>query len=91
MIKLFLIFLFLLVSCVYPDVDTVPEFKDVNLTEKESLDLCKLNNPYISPSKIKVLVYVIPKPTYEYKYINNNYKRLKCFEIFDINTNRYGL
>jgi hypothetical protein len=26
-----------------------------------------------------------------YKYISNNYKRLKCFDILDINTNRYGL
>ena len=86
-----MILLFLLSSCVYPDIDTVPEFKDVKITKEELFDLCILNKPYISPSKIKVLVYVVPKLTYKYKYINNNYKRLKCFEIFDINTNRYGL
>ena len=44
MIKLFLIFLFLLVSCAYPDIDTVPDFKDVIITEEESIDLCKINN-----------------------------------------------
>jgi len=43
-IKLFLIFLLLLVSCVYPDIDTVPDFKDEIITEEESMDLCKINN-----------------------------------------------
>ena len=44
MFKLFLIFLFLLSSCGYPDIDTVPNFKDVIITEKEAIDLCKINN-----------------------------------------------
>ena len=44
MIKLFLIFILLLVSCTYPDIDTVPDFKDVIITEEESIDLCKINN-----------------------------------------------
>ena len=44
MFKLFLIFLFLLSSCGYPDIDTVPNFKDVSITEKEAIDLCKINN-----------------------------------------------
>ena len=44
MFKLFLIFLFLLTSCGYPDIDTVPNFKDVKITEKEAIDLCKINN-----------------------------------------------
>ena len=44
MIKFFVILLFLLSSCVYPDIDTVPDFKDVNITEKEAIDLCKINN-----------------------------------------------
>ena len=44
MIKFFLIFLFLLVSCGYPDIDTVPDFKDLKITEEESIDLCKINN-----------------------------------------------
>ena len=96
MIKFFVILLILLNSCAYPDIDTTPDFKDVIITVEESIELCKMNNPYInpsdiSPSKIKVLVYVAPKPTYRYKYIDPNYKRLKCFEVLDINTNRYGL
>ena len=85
MIKFFVILLFLLSSCAYPDIDTVPDFKDVIITEEDSIELCKINNPYISPSK--VLITVVPVPTYRH----NNYKRLKCFEILDINTNRYGL
>ena len=44
MFKLFLIFLFLLSSCGYPDIDTVPDFKDVKITEKEAIDLCQINN-----------------------------------------------
>ena len=44
MFKAFLIFLFLLSSCGYPDIDSVPEFKDVNITEEEAIDLCKINN-----------------------------------------------
>ena len=44
MFKFFLIFLFLLSSCGYPDIDTVPNFKDVKITEKEAIDLCKINN-----------------------------------------------
>ena len=44
MFKLFLILLFLLSSCGYPDIDTVPNFRDVNITEKEAIDLCKINN-----------------------------------------------
>ena len=44
MFRLFLIFLFLLSSCGYPDIDTVPDFKDVNITDKEAIDLCKINN-----------------------------------------------
>ena len=46
MIKFFVILLFLLSSCVYPDIDTVPDFKDVKITEEELMDLCKLKNPY---------------------------------------------
>ena len=44
MFKLFLIFLFFLSSCGYPDIDTVPDFKDINITEEEAIDLCKINN-----------------------------------------------
>ena len=44
MIKFFVILLFLLSSCAYPDIDTVPDFKDVIITEEESIDLCKINN-----------------------------------------------
>ena len=44
MFKAFLIFLFLLSSCGYPDIDSIPEFKNVNITEEEAIDLCKINN-----------------------------------------------
>ena len=40
-----LIYAFLiLVSCGYPDIDTVPDFKDVIITQQEAIDLCKLSN-----------------------------------------------
>ena len=96
-----MILLFLLSSCAYPDIDTTPDFKDVIITKEDSIELCNIKNPYIkskyyfSPSNVliinptKILISAIPVPTY--RYISNNYKRLKCFELLDINTNRYGL
>ena len=36
--------LFLLVSCGYPDIDSVPSFKDLKLTDEELFDLCQLNS-----------------------------------------------
>ena len=82
-----MIFLFLLSSCAYPDIDTVPDFKDVIITKEDSIELCKIKNPYTGPSK--VLIDVFPTPTY--RYMHNNNERLKCFEILNINTKRYGL
>ena len=42
MIKYFLIFLFSIIifSCGYPDVDSVPDFKDIYLSEEEIKDYC---------------------------------------------------
>ena len=40
----FSIILFFITSCGYPDIDSVPDFKDVNLTEKELFDLCQLSS-----------------------------------------------
>ena len=36
--------LFLLISCGYPDIDSVPSFKELNLSEEELFDLCQLNS-----------------------------------------------
>jgi len=41
---LILFFLFLLPSCGYPDIDSVPNFKEVDLTEDEIIDLCQLSS-----------------------------------------------
>ena len=38
-----LLFLFI-VSCGYPDVDNVPDFKDVKLSDEELLDYCSISN-----------------------------------------------
>ena len=35
-----LIFLFTLTSCGYPDIDSVPDFQDINLTDQEINDYC---------------------------------------------------
>ena len=35
-----LMFIFSLISCGYPDIDSVPDFKDVLLTEEEIVDYC---------------------------------------------------
>ena len=36
--------LFLLVSCGYPDIDSVPSFNDLKPTDEELFDLCQLNS-----------------------------------------------
>ena len=41
------IFLFLYIflnSCGYPDIDSVPDFNNLNLTKEEARDLCNMNN-----------------------------------------------
>ena len=32
----------LLLSCGYPDIDSVPDFKNIKLTDEELLDLCNI-------------------------------------------------
>ena len=44
MIKFILFLFFLLFSCAYPDIDSVPNFIEINITEDEAMDLCKINN-----------------------------------------------
>ena len=39
-----LIFIFFLTSCSYPDIDSVPDFKNVKLTKDELFDLCQLSS-----------------------------------------------
>ena len=34
----------LLQSCTYPDIDSVPDFKDLELSEQELFDLCQLSS-----------------------------------------------
>ena len=42
--KFLFILLFCLSSCGYPDIDSVPDFKNMIITKEEALDLCKINN-----------------------------------------------
>ena len=43
--KFLFLFLYLFIfSCGYPDIDTVPSFKNLKITKDELIDLCKLNN-----------------------------------------------
>ena len=42
--NLYLLFYLILFSCVYPDIDSVPDFEDLVITKEESIDLCKLTN-----------------------------------------------
>ena len=38
--NIYLIFFLLFLSCGYPDIDSVPDFKNIKLTDQELLDLC---------------------------------------------------
>ena len=44
--KYFTIFLLLLfiISCGYPDIDNVPDFKDTKLTDEELIDYCTISS-----------------------------------------------
>jgi hypothetical protein len=38
------LFFFIIFSCGYPDINSVPKFKDLTITKQESIDLCNLSN-----------------------------------------------
>ena len=40
--NLYIIFFLLILSCGYPDIDSVPDFKNIKLTDEELLDLCNI-------------------------------------------------
>jgi hypothetical protein len=40
--KIYLVFLFLITSCAYPDIDSVPDFANLNITKKEANDICNI-------------------------------------------------
>ena len=43
--KLLIVLIFMLfLSCSYPDIDSVPNFKDLKLSEQELFDLCELSS-----------------------------------------------
>ena len=46
----FLILAFFTLSCGYPDIDNVPDFKDINLSDEEINDYCSS----INSSKINI-------------------------------------
>jgi hypothetical protein len=39
----YLIVILYITSCNYPDIDSVPDFKDVKLTKEELFDLCQIS------------------------------------------------
>ena len=41
---IFFFILLILVSCGYPDIDSVPSFKDLKLSDEELFDLCQLSS-----------------------------------------------
>ena len=42
-LTIFFLFFFI-VSCGYPDIDNVPDFKDTQLTYEELLEYCNISN-----------------------------------------------
>ena len=34
----------LIISCSYPDIDSVPDFRSLNISMQDSIDLCKISN-----------------------------------------------
>ena len=50
--NLYFLIILLLFSCGYPDIDSVPDFENIKLTDEELLDLC---NPKTSDKYNKEL------------------------------------
>ena len=42
--KLIIVLFLMMASCGYPDIDSVPNFKDLKITQEEAIDLCNLSN-----------------------------------------------
>ena len=42
--KFNIIILLFIISCSYPDIDTVPNFRSLSISMQESIDLCKISN-----------------------------------------------
>ena len=42
--RFILIILFFIISCSYPDIDSVPNFGSLTISMQESIDLCKISN-----------------------------------------------
>ena len=92
-----LIFLFfsIISSCGYPDIDTVPDFINLALTEEEFIDLCKFDNedsdefvkclaPYIKGiPNFKSFGFTEQQSIKLCKLINtDNMELIKCFVAF---------
>ena len=59
-----ILILLILTSCGYPDIDDVPNFNDVNLTQQEIRDYCKNTNS-IKKNIDKCINDYINKKNYE--------------------------
>ena len=44
MFKFTIILFIYLSSCVYPDIDSVPEFNDMSISMQDSIQLCKISD-----------------------------------------------
>ena len=63
MFKILLLLLLVLFSCHYPDIDTVPKFDSLVITEEEEIDKCKIRNlnNYFKENCYKVLKEIIDR------------------------------
>ena len=41
---IYILFFFLILSCSYPDIDSVPKFNNLEITSEEYIDLCRFLN-----------------------------------------------
>ena len=69
-----LIIFLIIVSCGYSDIDSVPDFKYLKITEEESIELCKLKSKNKDPIYIKCL------SEYYSKNFEPNFKLLNLLE-----------
>ena len=79
---LLLIIFFIIYSCSYPDIDTVPNF-NINITNEENLIICKFNNKF-KESSINIYKIFFELKIYDFDKGINIYVRIANKTTFDI-------
>ena len=72
-------------SCSYPDIDSVPDFKNLDLSKEETIELCKLNSKKDNGKFINCIANLYDSetmPNFKFLNISEEYSVKLCKLIF---------